>query len=80
MVIFIVLWPYLLITKLSCLQKNNIGHTSIRTTYIVASRYVLCNFKFQLCTKALRPNANRDAYRSTCNGGNLNKIARLKYS
>ena len=41
---------------------------------------VLCNFKFQLCTKALRPNANRDAYRSTCNGGNLNKIARLKYS
>ena len=27
MVIFIVLWPYLLTTKLRCLQKNNIGHT-----------------------------------------------------
>ena len=27
MVIFIVLWPYLLATKLRCLQKNNIGHT-----------------------------------------------------
>ena len=28
MAIFIVLWPYLLTTKLRCLQKNNIGHTS----------------------------------------------------
>ena len=27
MTIFIVLWPYLLTTKLRCLQKNNIGHT-----------------------------------------------------
>ena len=27
MAIFIVLWPYLLTTKLRCLQKNNIGHT-----------------------------------------------------
>ena len=29
MVVFIVLWPYLLTTKLRCLQKNNIGHTNI---------------------------------------------------
>ena len=28
MAVFIVLWPYLLTTKLRCLQKNNIGHTS----------------------------------------------------
>ena len=27
MAIFIVLWPYLLTTKLRCLQKNNFGHT-----------------------------------------------------
>ena len=26
MIIFLVLWPYLLTTKLRCLQKNNIGH------------------------------------------------------
>ena len=30
MAIFIVLWPYLLTTKLRCLQKNNIGHTKQR--------------------------------------------------
>ena len=28
MAIFIVLWPYLSTTKLRCLQKNNIGHTT----------------------------------------------------
>ena len=28
MAIFIVLWPYLLTTKLRCLQKKNIGHTT----------------------------------------------------
>ena len=27
MAVFIVLWPYLLTTKLRCLQKNNIEHT-----------------------------------------------------
>ena len=27
MAVFVVLWPYLLITKLRCLQKNNTGHT-----------------------------------------------------
>ena len=27
MAVFIVLWPYLLHTKLRCLQENNIGHT-----------------------------------------------------
>ena len=27
MAIFVVLWSYLLTTKLSCLQKNNFGHT-----------------------------------------------------
>ena len=27
MAIFVVLWPYLLTTKLSCLQKNNFEHT-----------------------------------------------------
>ena len=26
--VFEVLWPYLLTTKLSCLQKNNFGHTT----------------------------------------------------
>ena len=36
MVIFIVLWPYLLTTKLRCLQKNNIGHTR--------SRVILCPY------------------------------------
>ena len=29
MAIFIVLWPYLLTTKLRCLQKNNMGHTNL---------------------------------------------------
>ena len=28
MAIFTVLWSYLLTTKLSCLQKNNFGHTT----------------------------------------------------
>ena len=28
MVVFIVLWPYLITTKLRCWQKNNIGHTT----------------------------------------------------
>ena len=28
MLVFIVLWPYLLTTKLRCLHKNKIGHTS----------------------------------------------------
>ena len=28
MAIFVVLWSYLLTTKLRCLQKNNIGHTN----------------------------------------------------
>ena len=27
MAVFVVLWPYLLTTKLSCLRKNNFGHT-----------------------------------------------------
>ena len=27
--VFIVLWPFLLTTKLSCLQKNQSGHTTI---------------------------------------------------
>ena len=27
MAIFVVLWSYLLTTKLMCLQKNNFGHT-----------------------------------------------------
>ena len=29
MAILVVLWSYLLTTKLSCLQKNNIGHTNV---------------------------------------------------
>ena len=32
MAIFIVLWAYLLTTKLRCLQKNNIGHTKVNLT------------------------------------------------
>ena len=31
MAIFVVLWSYLLTTKLNCLQKNNFGHTNIYT-------------------------------------------------
>ena len=27
--VLVVLWPYLLTTKLSCLQKNNLGHTIV---------------------------------------------------
>ena len=30
MAIFIALWPYLVTTKLRCLQKNNIGHTMVK--------------------------------------------------
>ena len=29
MAVFIVLWPYLLTTKLRCLQRKNIGHTTL---------------------------------------------------
>ena len=29
MAFFVVLWSYLLTTKLSCLQKNNFGHTKL---------------------------------------------------
>ena len=29
MAVFIVLWSYLLTTKLRCLQKKNIGHTNV---------------------------------------------------
>ena len=29
MAIFVVVWPYLLTTKLRCSQKNNIGHTNL---------------------------------------------------
>jgi hypothetical protein len=35
---FIVLWPYLLTTKLRCLQKNNIGHTTLSALYHRLSR------------------------------------------
>jgi hypothetical protein len=41
MVVFIVLWPYLLTTKLRCLQKNNIGHTIVR---ILIFNFNLTNF------------------------------------
>ena len=34
MAIFVVLWSYLLTTKLSCLQKNNFGHTKEPTILI----------------------------------------------
>ena len=37
MALFIVFWPYLLITKLRCLQKNNFGHTKVEL-----ARYILC--------------------------------------
>ena len=33
MAVFIVLWPYLLTTKLSCLQKNKFGHTMQGITF-----------------------------------------------
>ena len=31
---FLVLWPYLLTTKLRCLQKNNIGHTNLAKQFL----------------------------------------------
>ena len=34
MAVFIVLWPYLLTTKIRCLQKNKIGHTNAPTKFI----------------------------------------------
>ena len=33
--IFIVLWPYLLTTKLRCLQKNDIGHTNPEVPVVI---------------------------------------------
>ena len=30
--VFLVLWPYLLTTKIRCLQKNDIGHTTAAVT------------------------------------------------
>ena len=38
MAVFIVLWPYLLTTKLMCLQKNNIGHTKYAMHFASAMR------------------------------------------
>ena len=34
MAIFVVLWSYLLTIKLSCLQKNNFGHTNSRYNFV----------------------------------------------
>ena len=33
MAVFIVLWPYLLTTKLRCLQRNNSGHSKMHVRY-----------------------------------------------
>ena len=33
MAVFIILWPSLLTTKLSCLQRNNFGHTNLKGQY-----------------------------------------------
>ena len=33
MAVFVVFWPYLLTTKLSCLQKNNFEHTNTYVSY-----------------------------------------------
>ena len=54
MAIFIVLWPYLLTTKLRCLQKSNIGHTNMDTAKQnkLGSRYV-GNAKFVSLTQKI---------------------------
>ena len=39
MVVFIVLWPYFLTTKLRCLQKNNIGHTNPHLLFLGPGHY-----------------------------------------
>ena len=43
MAIFIVIWPYLLTTKLRCLQKNNIGHTKKGTLILQEKPQVIEN-------------------------------------
>ena len=43
MVIFVVLWPYLLTTKLSCLQKNNFGHTKAHVCQLKNAEYKCAN-------------------------------------
>ena len=45
MAIFVILWSYLLTTKLSCLQKNNFGHTNQGTLEKQESICPYCNYK-----------------------------------
>ena len=40
MAIFVVLKPYLLTTKLRCLQKNVFGHTNVPSKYLVFVRII----------------------------------------
>ena len=49
MPVFIVLWPYLLTTKLRCLQKKNIGHTNLLLTIIHNFVEVIYKLPQKLC-------------------------------
>ena len=48
MAIFIVLWPYLLTTKLRCLQKTNIGHTSLERCFFMSKKRKLSAAKYHI--------------------------------
>ena len=47
MVIYIVLWPCLLTTKLSCLQKTNFGHTISGIHHLATSHHAVVPGKTQ---------------------------------
>ena len=56
MTVFIVLWPYLLTTKLRCLQKNNIGHTKLTVLIYTVTAALLhaCNKKHPIALSAMQ--------------------------
>ena len=43
MALFIVLWPCLLTTKLSCLQTNYFGHTNVGISYALSIYISTCD-------------------------------------
>ena len=50
MAVFVVLWPYLLTTKLSYLQKNNFGHTITPRAANVRNRGTRTSISFETHT------------------------------
>ena len=45
MAIFIVHWPCLLISKLSCMQKSKAGHTNVLSPQITGNLKIMCCMK-----------------------------------